>query len=65
MDDVARRNNPDFAQLSAYIPKDAIKEFKLAYTDLEIPQADALEQAVRMWVEKYKEEKAKKEGNGK
>ncbi|BAY42293.1 hypothetical protein NIES2111_66890 (plasmid) [Nostoc sp. NIES-2111] len=59
-DVVARRNDPSYAQLSGYISKEVVKEFKMACTDLEISQVDAMEEAVKLWLEQYKANKAKK-----
>ncbi|WP_242053723.1 hypothetical protein [Nostoc parmelioides] len=57
---MARRNDPSYAQLSGYISKEVVKEFKMACTDLEISQVDAMEEAVKLWLEQYKANKAKK-----
>jgi hypothetical protein len=51
---VARRDDPNYAQLSGYIKKEVVKEFKMACTDLEISQVDAMEEAINLWLKDYR-----------
>lgn len=50
-DDMAavRRNNPNFAQVNGYIPKEMALQFKIACTAKEIGMTEGLEQAVSLW----------------
>lgn len=51
--DVAtRRDDPNYAQISGYIPKDKALKFKIACTALQTTQSDALDEAIRLWLEK-------------
>lgn len=54
---VTRRNNPKFAQVSGYITKEVAMDFKIVCTSQEISQTDALEEAVKLWLEKNKSNK--------
>jgi ParG len=47
-----RRDDPNYAQVSGYINKELAMRFKLACTAKEVSQTDALEEAVRLWLEK-------------
>ncbi|RMF70127.1 MAG: hypothetical protein D6742_01035 [Cyanobacteria bacterium J069] len=46
-----KRDDPGYSQVSGYIPKDLALKFKIACTSSEVTQSDALEQAVRAWLE--------------
>ncbi len=48
-----RRNDPNYAQVSGYINKDVALQFKVTCTAMEVSQTDALEEAVKLWLEKY------------
>jgi ParG len=48
----SRRSDPKYAQVSGYINKELAMRFKLACTAKEVSQTDALEEAVRLWLEK-------------
>lgn len=51
---VARRSDPNkYGQLSGYIDKRLLSRLKLACTALDIRQTEAMEEAVRLWLEKY------------
>lgn len=54
---VARRDDPSYAQLSGYIKKEVVKEFKMACTDLEVSQVDAIEEAINLWLKNYRKRK--------
>ncbi|MCU0552115.1 MAG: hypothetical protein MUC48_22495 [Leptolyngbya sp. Prado105] len=58
-DDMAavRRNDPNFAQVSGYIPKEMALQFKIACTAKEISMTEGLEQAVSLWLEKNAHDK--------
>lgn len=47
---MARRKDPNYAQVSGYIDKETAMRFKIACTALEVSQTDALEQAVKLWL---------------
>ena len=47
-----RRDDPNYAQVSGYINKELAMRFKVACTVTEVSQTDALEEAVRLWLEK-------------
>ncbi|MFB2979532.1 plasmid partition protein ParG [Microseira sp. BLCC-F43] len=47
----SRRNDPNYAQVSGYITKELAMRFKIACTAKEVSQTDALEEAVRLWLE--------------
>ena len=46
-----KRDNPDYAQVSGYIPKKLALEFKAACTMRETTQSEALEKAVKTWLQ--------------
>jgi len=48
----ARRNDPGYAQVSGYIAKEVALQFKARCTLLEVSQTDALEEALKLWLEK-------------
>ncbi|MDY7014096.1 MAG: hypothetical protein SVX43_10970 [Cyanobacteriota bacterium] len=58
---MARRDDPNFAQVSGYIDKEVVIDFKLACTLLEISQTDALEDAIKLWLEKHEQERESKQ----
>ena len=45
-----KRENPDYLQISGYVPKGMGLQFKAACTLQELSQSEALEQAVRAWL---------------
>jgi len=55
---VVRRNDPNFAQVSGYLPKEMALRFKIACTAKEISMTEGLEQAVRLWLEENAHDKA-------
>ena len=46
-----KRDDPDYAQVSGYIPKKLALKFKAACTMRETTQSDALEKAVEAWLQ--------------
>ena len=48
---VTKRDDPNYSQVSGYIPKDLALRFKIACTSLEITQSQALEEAIQCWLE--------------
>ena len=46
-----RRSDPNYSQISAYIPKELAIEFKVALTRNELSQIEALEMAVILFLE--------------
>ncbi|MBD2458804.1 hypothetical protein H6G80_32695 [Nostoc sp. FACHB-87] len=54
--DVAtRRDDPNFSQVSGYIPKEKALNFKIACTALQITQSDALDEAISLWLENHEQ----------
>ena len=47
-----KREDPDYSQVSGYIPKKLALKFKAACTMRETTQSDALEKAIKSWLEK-------------
>lgn len=47
----SRRADPDFTQVSGYVPKKLALDFKVAFTRAEINQSEALEAAIALWVQ--------------
>jgi hypothetical protein len=47
---VTKRDDPNYAQVSGYIPKELARKFKILCTSEEISQSEALEVAVMMWL---------------
>ncbi|WP_017655398.1 hypothetical protein [Fortiea contorta] len=50
-----RRDDPNFAQVSGYIPKDKALSFKIACTALQMTQSDALDEAISLWLAKHEQ----------
>ncbi len=46
----SRRADPDFAQVSGYVKKDVALKFKAECTMQEVSQAEALEEAIQLWL---------------
>ena len=46
-----KRDDPDYAQVSGYIPKKLALKFKAACTMRETTQSEALERAVESWLQ--------------
>jgi ParG len=49
----SKRNNPNFAQVSGYLSKEVAIRFKVLCTTKEVSQTDALEEAVKLWLDKH------------
>ena len=49
---VNRRADPNFVQVSGYVPKEIALKFKAQCMMLETSQSEALEQAIQFWLEK-------------
>ena len=47
-----KREDPDYAQVSGYIPKKLALKFRAACAMRETTQSDAIEEAVKVWLEK-------------
>ncbi|MEP1078597.1 hypothetical protein [Leptolyngbya sp. FACHB-8] len=50
----SRRADPGFAQVSGYVAKEIALQFKAQCTMLETSQSEALEEALKLWLEKNK-----------
>lgn len=46
-----RRTDPNYSQVSGYLPKDLVIRFKVTCTQKELSQTDALEQAIDVWLQ--------------
>lgn len=47
-----KRDDPDYAQVSGYIPKAKALKFKVVCTALQTTQSEALDEAISLWLEK-------------
>ena len=50
-----KREDPDYAQVSGYVPKKLALKFKAACTMRETTQSDALEKAIEVWLKQSEE----------
>ncbi len=57
---VTKRDDPNYSQVSGYVPKDLARRFKIACTSKEISQSAALEEALEQWLEKENPSPVKK-----
>jgi hypothetical protein len=48
---VNKRDDPNYSQVSGYVPKDLARSFRIACTSKEINQSEALEEALKKWLE--------------
>lgn len=49
---VNKRDDPKYAQVSGYIPKELARKFKIFCTANEISHSEALEEAIKNFLEK-------------
>ncbi|MGC1247749.1 MAG: hypothetical protein WA865_16155 [Spirulinaceae cyanobacterium] len=47
---VTKRDDPNYAQVSGYVPKNLAIRFKIACTSKQTSQSEALEEAVKEWL---------------
>lgn len=52
-----RRSDPDYSQVSGYVKKEVALQFKATCTLQEISQAEALEEALALWLAKNSKDK--------
>lgn len=57
---VTKRDDPNFSQVSGYVPKDLARRFKIACASKEISQSEALEEALEKWLDQENPSPAKK-----
>jgi hypothetical protein len=57
---VTKRDDPNYSQVSGYVPKDLARRFRIACTSQEISQSEALEEALEKWLEEEKSPATKK-----
>ncbi len=57
---MGRREDPNYAQVSGYINKDLVMQFKIACTASEISQTDALEEAIALWLKERNKQHEKR-----
>lgn len=50
----SRRADPGYAQVSGYVQKEIALQFKAQCTMLETSQSEAIEEALKLWLEKNK-----------
>jgi hypothetical protein len=48
---VTKRDDPNYAQVSGYVPKNLARSFKIACTSKDMSQSEALEEALAKWLE--------------
>ncbi len=53
---MARRDDPSFAQLSAYLPKELVTRFKVICAKTDLSQTEAMELAIKLWVEQQEQQ---------
>lgn len=46
-----KRDNPGYSQVSGHVPKELALKFKIVCTSKETTQSEALEQAIKLWLE--------------
>jgi hypothetical protein len=56
---VAKRDDPNYAQVSGYVPKKLALQFKANCTMQETDQSEALERAITLWLEEIDRERQK------
>lgn len=49
---VTKRDDPNYAQVSGYVPKELALRFKVLCTSEEVSQSEALEEALALWIQK-------------
>jgi len=52
-----KRDDPKYAQVSGFVPKDLALNFKATCTLQELTQSDAIEAALNLWLEQIKKRK--------
>ncbi|MDY6785049.1 MAG: hypothetical protein SW833_21315 [Cyanobacteriota bacterium] len=57
---VTKRDDPNYAQVSGYVPKKLALKFKANCTMQETDQSEALERAITLWLEEIGQERDKK-----
>lgn len=58
-----KRGDPNYSQVSGYVPKELALRFRVACTAKEMSQSDALEKALMLWLEHNEQtQKAKARG---
>ncbi|MBD2580141.1 hypothetical protein H6G50_21000 [Oscillatoria sp. FACHB-1406] len=57
---VAKRDDPQYAQVSGYVPKKLALKFKASCTMQETDRSQALERAIALWLEKIDQERDSK-----
>lgn len=45
-----KRNDPNYEQVSGYVPKDLALKFRIICTTDRLTQSDALEEALKFWI---------------
>lgn len=54
---VTKRDDPNYAQVSGYVPKELALRFKVLCTSEEVSQSEALEEAIALWMQKKEDSK--------
>lgn len=59
----ARKNDPNYAQFSVYLPKQLVKELKVIAAQEEMTQTDIAEEALTQWVKNKRSGKNNQAGS--
>jgi hypothetical protein len=60
---VTKRDDPNYAQVSGYVPKELALRFKVLCTSEEMSQSEALEEAISLWMQKKEDSKRTSSNN--
>ena len=60
---VTKRDDPNYAQVSGYVPKELALRFKVLCTSEEMSQSEALEEAIALWMQKKEDLKRTSSNN--
>ncbi len=60
---VTKRDDPNYAQVSGYVPKELALRFKVLCTSEEMSQSEALEEAIALWMQKKEDSKRTSSNN--
>lgn len=59
-----KRKDPNYSQVSGYVPKELALKFRVACTAKEISQSDALAKALILWLEQNEHQAIKEKDKG-
>lgn len=52
-----KRDDPKYSQVSGFVPKELALQFKATCTLQEVTQSEAIEDALKLWLEQVKKRK--------